>query len=122
MSVQFDGKVVLVTGASAGIGEATARAFAMAGARVVLSDVNVQAGESVAAAIRAESGEATFVACDVTDAKQVAALMEAVIDRYGRLDCAFNNAGVEYEKGKLAEGTEEEFDGIMGVNVKGVWQ
>lgn len=122
MPKQFQDKVVLITGAAAGIGEATALAFAAAGAKVVVSDINSDAGEAVAASIRAAGGEATFVACDVVNGEQVAALVQATVARYGRLDCAFNNAGVEFEKGKLADGTDDEFDSTMGVNVKGVWQ
>ncbi len=121
MSMTFSGKVALVTGGAAGIGRITALAFAAEGLQVVVSDVDAAGGEGTAQAIRDAGGEATFVRCDVTRDAEVQALMEQVVATYGRLDYAFNNAGIEIEKGKLAEGSEAEFDAIMGVNVKGVW-
>jgi NAD(P)-dependent dehydrogenase (short-subunit alcohol dehydrogenase family) len=121
MSMNFSGQVALVTGAAAGIGRATAQAFAAEGLKVVVSDVDVAGGESTGALIQQAGGEALFVRCDVSKEAEVQALMTAVVEAYGRLDYAFNNAGIEIEKGKLNEGTEAEFDAIMGVNVKGVW-
>jgi NAD(P)-dependent dehydrogenase (short-subunit alcohol dehydrogenase family) len=121
MSMTFSGKVALVTGGAAGIGRTTALAFAAEGLQVVVSDVDAAGGEGTVQAIRDAGGEATFVRCDVTRDAEVQALMEQVVATYGRLDYAFNNAGIEIEKGKLAEGSEAEFDAIMGVNVKGVW-
>jgi NAD(P)-dependent dehydrogenase (short-subunit alcohol dehydrogenase family) len=121
MGMQFSGQVAVVTGAAAGIGRATAQAFAAEGLKVVVSDVDAMGGESTVGLIREAGGEAVFVRCDVSKEAEVQALMTAVIDTYGRLDYAFNNAGIEIEKGKLNEGTEAEFDAIMGVNVKGVW-
>lgn len=122
MSTRFSGKVALVTGGAAGIGKATAEAFAAQGAKVVVSDISEAAGQAVVQGIQARGGEAVFVACNVAKADQVKALMDAVIAHYGRLDCAFNNAGIEIEQDKLADGNEEVFDSIMDVNVKGVWQ
>lgn len=121
MPASFSGQVVLVTGAAAGIGRATALAFAREGLKVVVSDVDAANGEGTVEQIRAAGGEARFIRCDVTRDAEVRALMEGVVAAYGRLDYAFNNAGIEIEKGKLADGTEAEFDAIMGVNVKGVW-
>lgn len=121
MTTGFSGKVVLVTGGAAGIGEATARAFAAEGARVVVSDVAEAAGSAVVADIRKAGGEATFVACDVSQAAEVKALIQGIMDSYGRLDCAFNNAGIDIEDSKLADGSEDDFDRLMDVNVKGVW-
>ncbi|MGH8353913.1 MAG: SDR family oxidoreductase [Pseudomonas sp.] len=121
MSMTFSGQVALVTGAANGIGRATAQAFAAEGLKVVVSDVDVAGAEGTVELIRAAGGEATFVRCDVTRDAEVKALMEGVVAAYGRLDYAFNNAGIEIEKGKLADGSEAEFDAIMGVNVKGVW-
>lgn len=121
MSMTFSGQVALVTGGAAGIGRATALAFASEGLKVVVSDLDAANGEATVEAIRAAGGEASFVRCDVTREAEVKALMEGVIGAYGRLDYAFNNAGIEIEKGKLADGGEDEFDAIMAVNVKGVW-
>ena len=121
MSMTFSGKVALVTGGAAGIGRATALAFAAEGLQVVVSDVDVAGGEGTVQLIRDAGGEAVFVRCDVTREAEVKVLMERTLGAYGRLDYAFNNAGIEIEKGKLAEGSEAEFDAIMGVNVKGVW-
>ncbi|MEH6497955.1 MAG: SDR family oxidoreductase [Pseudoalteromonas distincta] len=122
MGNTFAGKVALVTGGAAGIGQVTAEAFAAQGAKVVVSDISQAAGEAVVAGIKAAGGEAVFVACNVAKADEVKALMDAVIAHYGRLDCAFNNAGIEIEQDKLADGNEDVFDQIMDVNVKGVWQ
>ncbi|NWL80280.1 short chain dehydrogenase [Pseudomonas taiwanensis] len=121
MSMKFSGQVALVTGAANGIGRATALAFAAEGLKVVVSDVDAAGGEGTVGLIRAAGGDARFIRCDVTRDAEVQALMEGVVAAYGRLDYAFNNAGIEIEKGKLAEGSEAEFDAIMGVNVKGVW-
>ena len=121
MSMSFSGQVALVTGAANGIGRATAQAFASAGLKVVVSDVDVTGGEQTVDLIRQAGGEALFVRCDVSRDAEVQALMTRVIEAYGRLDYAFNNAGIEIEKGRLNEGSEAEFDAIMGVNVKGVW-
>ncbi|MBB6343367.1 NAD(P)-dependent dehydrogenase (short-subunit alcohol dehydrogenase family) [Pseudomonas fluvialis] len=121
MSATYSGKVALVTGGAAGIGRATALAFAGEGLQVVVSDLDVVGGEGTVELIRAAGGEAIFVRCDVSRDEQVVALMATIKEQYGRLDYAFNNAGIEIEKGKLNEGSEAEFDAIMGVNVKGVW-
>ncbi|AYF86109.1 SDR family oxidoreductase [Pseudomonas sp. JS3066] len=121
MSMKFSGQVALVTGAANGIGRATALAFAAEGLKVVVSDVDTVGGEGTVELIRTAGGDASFIRCDVTREAEVQALMEGTVAAYGRLDYAFNNAGIEIEKGKLAEGSEAEFDAIMGVNVKGVW-
>lgn len=121
MSMTFSGQVALVTGGGAGIGRATALAFAGEGLKVAVADRDVAGGEATVALIREAGGQALFLACDVTREREVQALHEQVIEAYGRLDYAFNNAGIEIEKGRLAEGSEAEFDAIMGVNVKGVW-
>ena len=121
MSQLLSGQLALVTGAGNGIGRATAQAFAQQGVKVVVSDVDAKGGEATVELIRAAGGEATFIRCDVTRDAEVKALVEGTVAAYGRLDYAFNNAGIEIEKGKLADGEESEFDAIMGVNVKGVW-
>jgi NAD(P)-dependent dehydrogenase (short-subunit alcohol dehydrogenase family) len=121
MSIKFSGKVALVTGAGNGIGRAAAIAFSQSGVQVVVSDIDAKGGEETVAAIKAAGGVASFISCDVTRDDQVRALVQATVASYGRLDYAFNNAGIEIEHSKLAEGTESEFDAIMNVNVKGVW-
>ena len=121
MSMTFSGQVALVTGAAAGIGRATAQAFAAEGLKVVVADLDVAGGEGTVQLIREAGGEALFVRCNVTQDADVQNLMAQVVNAYGRLDYAFNNAGIEIEKGKLADGTLDEFDAIMSVNVKGVW-
>ena len=117
---QFSNKVVLVTGAAAGIGESAAQAFASQGATVVLADID-HVGEQVAQHICAQGYEAVFHSCDVSDPDSVSALFTFIQDTFGRLDIAFNNAGIDIETGKLGDGSEHVFDKIMDVNVKGVW-
>jgi NAD(P)-dependent dehydrogenase (short-subunit alcohol dehydrogenase family) len=119
--MQFDNKVVLVTGGGGGIGRASALAFARAGAKVAVTDRDVLAGEETTAQVRALGAEAVFVAADVMQAAQVQAMVAHVVAHFGRLDCAFNNAGIEEEHMRLADCEEATFDRIMGVNVKGVW-
>jgi NAD(P)-dependent dehydrogenase (short-subunit alcohol dehydrogenase family) len=121
VQTNFEDKVVLVTGAGGGIGRGTALAFARAGARVVVADIAAAAGEETAALVQAAGGQAVFIRTDVTRAGQVQAMVAQTVATYGRLDCAFNNAGIEEEHMRLADCSEETFDRIMGINVKGVW-
>ena len=117
----FTGKSVLVTGGASGIGRAAAISFAQQGARVTVSDVDVAGGEKTVADIRQAGGEAQFVKADISKSADVEALIGKVVATHGRLDCAFNNAGIEIEHLPLAESDEATFDRIMSVNVKGVW-
>jgi NAD(P)-dependent dehydrogenase (short-subunit alcohol dehydrogenase family) len=116
----FDGKVALVTGAGGGIGLATAEAFAKAGASVVLADRDAAMIGKAAEGLRAAGHNAIGVTCDVTDTAQVAAMIERTVSTYGRLDAAFNNAGVNSEAAAFLE-TGDEFERVMGVNLRGVW-
>lgn len=117
----FNGQVALVTGAAMGLGLATARAFANAGAVVVLADLdgNLAAGE--AQQITASGGRAIGVSCDVADERQVAAMIDHAVKEYGRLDMAFNNAGIQVPPVDPADELIENFDRIIAVNVRGVW-
>src|SRR5215207_8717779 len=121
MEMDFTGKVALITGAGNGIGRATALAFAKSGAKVVVVDRDAAAGEATAGIIRQQGGEAKFVAADVTRSADVQGYVKAALDAYGRIDCFFNNAGIEGKFKPLAEYDEEVFDQVIGVNVKGVF-
>jgi NAD(P)-dependent dehydrogenase (short-subunit alcohol dehydrogenase family) len=114
-------RVALVTGASAGIGRAAAVALAARGARVVASDVRAEGGHETARGIRDRGGDAIFVEADVSRADDVARLVAHAVKAYGRLDCAFNNAGIEGTMASTAECTEENWDRIIDTNLKGVW-
>jgi NAD(P)-dependent dehydrogenase (short-subunit alcohol dehydrogenase family) len=121
VAMSFAGKVVLVTGAAAGIGRATALAFGRAGACVVVADTSVEGGHATAGMIVEAGGKALYVKADVSRASDVEALVEKTVNYYGRIDCAVNNAAIEEESQNLADGDEAQFDRIMGVNLKGVW-
>jgi len=118
---QFDGKVAIVTGGNAGIGRATAIAFAREGAKVVVSGRREKEGQEVVDEIKALGGEAIFVTTDVAKEEDVKAMVDKTVETYGRLDFAFNNAGVEQPITPLQEQTEETFDKVMNINAKGVW-
>lgn len=123
MGVTFDfrGQVALVTGAAAGMGLATARAFAEAGAAVVLADVQMEKLEAEVQKLVRAGGRAMAVRCDVSEDEQVAAMVERTVATYGRLDAAFNNAGVMARIEATAESTREDWDRVIGINLRGVW-
>jgi NAD(P)-dependent dehydrogenase (short-subunit alcohol dehydrogenase family) len=118
---EFDRKVALVTGGGSGIGRATALAFARDGAQVVIGDRDVHRGEETVSMIRDAGGTATFRETDVLVAAEVEALVDHAIATYGRLDVAFNNAGIEGDVRPLVEQTEANYDAVMDINLKGVW-
>jgi NAD(P)-dependent dehydrogenase (short-subunit alcohol dehydrogenase family) len=117
----MQGRIALVTGASSGIGRATALAFAARGARVVASDLAVAGGEETVSIIRDRGGHAIFVRADVSIPFEVQALLNRAEEVYGLVDYAFNNAGIEGATAPTAECTEENWDRVLGINLKGVW-
>ncbi len=119
--LDFSGKVALVTGAAAGMGLATAQAFAEAGAAVVLADVREDAVNAEARKMVAAGHKAIAVRCDVSDDGQVAAMVDRTVAEFGRLDAAFNNAGVMASIAPTGESTREDWDRVIGINLRGVW-
>jgi NAD(P)-dependent dehydrogenase (short-subunit alcohol dehydrogenase family) len=118
---EFQGKVALVTGGTSGIGRAAAIAYAREGAKVVVAGRRVAEGEETVRLVRAEGLEALFVPTDVAQEDQVKNLIGRTLDQFGRLDFAFNNAGIEQVPTPFLEQTVENFDQVMDINVKGVW-
>ncbi|MGA2011832.1 MAG: glucose 1-dehydrogenase [Solirubrobacteraceae bacterium] len=116
----LDGKVAIITGAAMGMGEATARVFAAAGAHVLVSDVNEELGRATAERITHDGGSAAFCRADVARAGDVETMVRTAVDRFGRLDCAVNNAAVTPDTHPIAELDEAEFDRILAVDLKGV--
>jgi NAD(P)-dependent dehydrogenase (short-subunit alcohol dehydrogenase family) len=119
---QFDGKVALVTGAASGIGRTAAFAFADAGASVIVADLLADKGLAVVAEIERRGGHAAFVRCDVTEETDVANMVQTAVDRYGRLDCAYNNAGFGGALFMpLTEISNEQWDRTINVDLRGIW-
>src|SRR6266516_4275005 len=121
MTKQFEGKVALVTGAASGIGRASALAFAREGAKTVVADVLVEGGEETVRIIKEAGGDALLVRTDVSKAAEVETLIQKIVETYGRLDYAHNNAGVAGADAPTADCTEENWDQTIAVNLKGVW-
>jgi NAD(P)-dependent dehydrogenase (short-subunit alcohol dehydrogenase family) len=119
--LDFRRKVALVTGAASGMGLATAQAFAEAGAAVVLADVREDLVKAETQKLVAAGHQAIAVRCDVSDDAQVEAMLERTVAEFGRLDAAFNNAGVMASIAPTAESTREDWDRVIGVNLRGVW-
>ncbi|GHB13425.1 SDR family oxidoreductase [Salinicola rhizosphaerae] len=121
MSADFTHKVALVTGAAMGMGFATARAFAEEGAKVVLSDISQESLDEAVRTLENEGHEVTGIRCDVAQEAQVANLVAQTVSTYGRLDAAFNNAGVQSDATETADATSEEFARVNSINLFGVW-
>lgn len=119
--MQFNGKVALVTGGGSGIGRAAGLAFAREGARVVIADLSVEGGEQTVRLVEEAGGAAVFVPTDVTNAAAVEALVAEAARAFGRLDYAFNSAGGGDRMKPLADFTEDDFEFMIGLNLKGVW-
>jgi NAD(P)-dependent dehydrogenase (short-subunit alcohol dehydrogenase family) len=119
--LDFSGKVAVVTGAASGMGLATAQAFAQSGAAVVLADFKEDAVKAEAEKLVAAGHKALAVRCDVSDDAEVAAMVDRTVDEFGRLDAAFNNAGVMARIAATGESTREDWDRVIGVNLRGVW-
>ncbi|MDB5119416.1 MAG: short chain dehydrogenase [Sphingobacteriales bacterium] len=117
----FKDKVALVTGAAAGIGLATARAFAQAGAAIALADWDEEAVVSAAEQLAAEGYKTLAIVCDVSDDEQVEAMVHKTVSVFGRLDAAYNNAGVQNVLAGAADQTREDFDRVTDINLRGVW-
>src|SRR6266568_8264023 len=121
MNMSFENKVALVTGAGSGLGLATAKAFAESGASVVLADWNEKAVRSSAEELAAQGHKTLAIQCDVSDDAQVEAMVQQTVASFGRLDAAYNNAGVQNVIAEAADATREDFDRVMSINLRGVW-
>src|ERR1700746_1967329 len=121
MNISFENKVALITGAGSGLGLATAKAFAESGAAVVLADCNEKSVRTAADELVAQGHKALAVACDVSDDAQVEAMVKEAVTTFGRLDAAFNNAGVQNLLAETADTTRDDYDRVMGINLRGVW-
>ncbi|MDV6278708.1 glucose 1-dehydrogenase [Rhodococcus erythropolis] len=120
ISTLLAGKTILITGAASGIGAAAAIAFSAHGAKVSLADINTEGGEKLAHTIEGNGGSAMFVPTDVGSAHDVESMVQATISRFGHLDCAFNNAGIDGDLAPLHETTEENWNRVIAVNLTGV--
>lgn len=121
MNISFENKVALVTGAASGLGLATAKAFAEAGASVVLADWHEKGVQSTAKELANKGHKTLAVRCDVSDDAQVEAMVKQTVATFGRLDAAYNNAGVQNVLAETADTTQEDYDRVMGIHLRGVW-
>jgi NAD(P)-dependent dehydrogenase (short-subunit alcohol dehydrogenase family) len=121
MNISFENKVALVTGAGSGLGLATAKAFAQSGASVALADANENSVRSAAEDLSTQGYKALAIQCDVADDTQVERMVERTVATFGRLDAAYNNAGVQNTVAEAADATREDFDRVISINLRGVW-
>lgn len=121
MAGSLENKIALVTGAASGVGRASCQLFAREGAKVVVADVQEEMANETVQLVKDAGGEAIFVKCDVSKAADAEAVVKKCVDTYGRLDCAVNCAGILGEMGKAHECSEENYDRIMSINLKGLW-
>lgn len=121
MNISFENKVALVTGAASGLGLATAKAFAESGASVVLADWNEKEVQAAASDLASKGHHTLAVRCDVSDDAQVEAMVQQTVATFGRLDAAYNNAGVQNVLAETADSTREDYDRVMAINLRGVW-
>ena len=121
MKGRLENKVALVTGAGSGLGRATAIAFAKEGARVIVGDVSERSNEKTVSIIKENGGEAISVKANVSNSSEVRAMVNKAIEAYGRLDCAYNNAGVAAPPKVTPDTSEEDWDRVISINLKGVW-
>jgi len=121
MNISFESKVALVTGAASGLGLATATAFAQSGASVMLADWNEEAAQVAANNLAGKGHKTLAIRCDVSDDAQVEAMVKQTVAAFGRLDAAYNNAGVQNVLAETADTSREDYDRVMGINLRGVW-
>jgi NAD(P)-dependent dehydrogenase (short-subunit alcohol dehydrogenase family) len=121
MNISFEGQVALVTGAGSGLGLATAKAFAESGASVVLADWNEDSVRSTVNGLTARGHNALAIRCNVADEADVAAMVQQTVSTFGRLDAAFNNAGIQVPPSDAADETADNFDRVNQINLRGVW-
>ena len=121
MAGRLDGKIALITGAGSGIGRASALTFAREGAKVAVADKQVDGGQETVRMVEAAGGTASFIEVDVSDVASVEAMVNATVETYGRIDCAYNNAGIEGQVAPTDSYADDMFDKVIAVNLTGVW-